>query len=137
MRKLIIASVLVVSSVIGLGFASTAKAGDTRIFVDLGSVYFAGGQPYYRDTYEPLYVVHYAHGPRYYYSRPAYGYSRHYDRGYYTGYRYRTHDGYRGGHVRHDSHGGRHDRGHDRGHDRRRGGDHDDGHRGDRGRGHR
>jgi hypothetical protein len=133
MRNLVVASILAVSSVIGLGLSPAAKAGDARIFVDLGNVYFSAGQPYYRETRQPLYVAHYAYGPRYYYSRPAYGY-RHYDRGhsYNAGYRYRDHDGYRGrdGYRGHDGYRGRD--GH-RGDDHRRGHD-DSNQRGDRGR---
>src|SRR3546814_13576765 len=56
MRNLVVASVLAVAGVFGLGLASPAKAGETRIFVDLGNVYFSAGQPYYRETREPLYV---------------------------------------------------------------------------------
>src|SRR3546814_10021298 len=44
MRNLVVASVLAVAGVFGLGLASPAKAGETRIFVDLGNVYFSAGQ---------------------------------------------------------------------------------------------
>lgn len=138
MRTIVLTVALAVAGLFGLSFTPAAHADGVRVFVDLGDVYFTAGRPYYRHNRQPLYVVHHAYGPRYYYSRPAYPVSHRY--GYRDGHGYRDHDR-RGVAYRHDGyrdHGyrdyGYRDRG--RYHDGR--GDHGGDHRGrgDSGHGH-
>ncbi len=107
------------------GFQSPAHAGGTRVYVDLGDVYFDYSKPYYRPTGELLSVAYYSGKPRYY--RPGYnhGYSHGYkhgyksghgypsypSRGYSHGYRHGYKHGYRSGHSHgyrggYRSHGG-------------------------------
>lgn len=141
MRTVLLTIALAVAGLFSLGYTAPAHADGVRVFVDFGDVYFTAGRPYYRHTHQPLYVVHHAYGPRYYYSRPAYpvgyryGYAprpAYYGIEYRSGHSYRDRRGYRN-HDRHDGHRGR---GHDR--DGHRGRDRDDDHRGDRdGRGRR
>lgn len=90
-------------------FAAPARASDyTRIYVDLGDVYFEYGRPYYRHGGERLYVTHYYGKPRYYYyGKPRYyGHGHHY-RGH--GYGHRKH-GYYGHGYGHHYHGHGHHR---------------------------
>lgn len=137
MRTVLLTIALAVAGLFGLGYTAPAHADGVRVFVDFGDVYFTAGRPYYRHTHQPLYVMHHAYGPRYYYSRPAYpvdyryGYAprpAYYGYGieYRSGHHHRRHYGYRD----HDRYDGYRGRGHHR--DGYRGRDRDDDHRGDR-----
>lgn len=125
MRNTLLASLLTLAGLFGLGAANPANADDLRVFVSLGDVYYRGGNPYYRYGDMPLSVVYYDHHPRYYYHRrPAY----------YRPYNYGAYYYGHSGDYRHHGYARRHDRGHDyrhagyRGHDDR----HDRGHDRDR-----
>ena len=136
MRNSILAVALIL--VAGLfGFARPAEAGgSTRVYVDLGDIFFAYDQPYYRDSGELLAVSYYYGKPRYY--RHGHGH-----RSYYRGHGYRPYGrGYRSyGHsYRPYGHSYRHGYRSDYRHGSRHGGHGDDysygGHR-SHGRGHR
>lgn len=129
MRKTLFAIPLILAAGL-IGFSGSALAGGrTRIYVDIGDVYFEHGNPYHRGGGALLSVGYYYGAPRYYhygygggyarshsYYRGGYGHGRHHGKGH--GYRsigYRDH-GYRDhGHRSHSYRGhgySRHGRGH-------------------------
>ena len=140
MRKVMFSLMLATAGAIGLAAAPAAEAYDSgRIYVGIGDVTFAYGQPYWRHNNERLYVVYESGYPRYYripspayyappppryvYAPPRYGYGYGHDRRGYDGYRhrdYRDHPrwddrGHRGRDRDHHRDRDRHDRGRDRG----------------------
>lgn len=105
MRKSLLASLLTLAGLFGLGTADPAKADDLRVFVRLGDVYHRGGNPYYRYHDLPLSVVYYDHRPRYYVYLPRPAYHHPYYRPHYGAY-YGAHDYYRHHTRHHDGYGG-------------------------------